>query len=375
LPLFFAATSKGLVDVLDAEIKDLGLKVIEKGMGGVSFDSSWEGCYKANLHLRTATRIIKPVLDFPAYQLDDLYHNTLKHDFTKYIEPNQTFEIDASVRESKIRDQRMVALKIKDAIADQFRDKFGQRPDVNTKNPDLRVMARIVKNQVSLAIDTSGTSLNMRGYRIEAGEAPLRENVAAGLLMMSGWQPDQPLVDPMCGAGTILIEAAMIAKKMAPGLNRKAFGFQRLKGFQKEAWSSLIDEAIEQEVEMRPGILFGSDLDSKVLRAAKANAERAGVKECISFQRLSVTEIKAPPTEPGFVLTNPPYGERLGQEPELQDLYKDLAYSMKNHFKGWKLWMLSGNSELTRSLKLKAERKFPVWNGNINCRLLKYEIK
>lgn len=375
MPLFLATTSKGLVEVLEDELKSIGIKPLERSPSGVSFESNWEGCYKANLHLRTATRIIKPVLDFPAYQLDDLYHNTLKHDFTKYIDPHQTIAVDASVRESKIRDQRMLALKIKDAIVDQFRDKFGERPNVDTERPSLRIMARLVKNQVSLAIDTSGSSLSQRGYRLDAGEAPLREHLAAALVLMSGWKPDQVLYDPMCGSGTILIEAAMIARKIAPGLLRKSFGFQFMKGFQKDAWGQLIDEAISAEIEIPEGQFFGTDLDSKVLRMAKANAERAGVLENIDFKRMAVTEITAPTEKAGYVITNPPYGERLGVEAELGDLYKDLAFAMKTHFKTWWLWLLSGNPDLTRALHLKATRKVPVHNGNIACRFLKYEIK
>jgi 23S rRNA G2445 N2-methylase RlmL len=370
------------MDVLFDELKELDLNPLSKNPSGVEFETNWEGCYKANLWLRTATRVIKPILDFPAYQLDDLYHNTLKHDFTKYITPDQTLAIDASVRESQIRDQRMVALKVKDAIVDQFREKFSVRPDVDSRKPALQVMVRVVKNQVSLAIDTSGVSLSQRGYRSEAGEAPLREHLAAGLLRMSGWEPGVPLIDPMCGSGTFLIEAALLAKRIAPGLLHKGFAFEKLQGFKSDVWERLVNEAMEAEVENPKGVFVGSDMDGKVLRAAKANADRAGVLDLIEFKRLSVTELK-PPAEvdaAGLVMVNPPYGERLdserlGRDGELEDLYKDLAFSLRSHFAGWKLWLLSGNPELTRGLRLKASRKFPVYNGNINCRFLGYEIE
>ncbi len=379
MPLFFASTSRGLVDVLSEEIQSLGLEVREKTQAGVSFETNWEGCYKANLWLRTATRIIKPVLDFPAYQLDELYHNTLKHDFTKYIEPSQTIAVDAVVRESMIRDQRMVALKVKDAVVDQFRDKFGVRPDVDTRNPALRIMARVVKNQVSLAIDTTGEPLSFRGYRIEAGEAPLREHVAAGVLHLCGWAAakNKVIVDPMCGSGTFLIEAAMMARNMAPGLMRKRFAFQGIKGFQEEPWSKLVEEAIGAEIESSEVSFYGSDLDREVLRYAKRNIGRAGVDENIEFHRLSVTEIKPPEgvTEPGLILVNPPYGARLGVTEELKDVYRDLAHALKTDFKGWTLWLLSGNEELSAALKLKASRRIPIHNGNIECRLLEYLIK
>lgn len=375
MPIFFASTSKGLIQPLEEELKSLDLKVVETGRSGVTFETNWAGCYLANLKLRCANKILKPILDFPAYQLDDLYHNTLKHDFTKYISLDQTFAIDAVVRDSKIRDQRMVALKIKDAIADQFRDKYGERPNVDSQNPHLPIVARLVKNQVSLALDTSGTPLSHRGYRTEQGMAPLREHLAAALVKLSGWDGKQVLYDPMCGSGTILIEAALIAKKAAPGLFRKGFAFQNWAGFQEDAWSEIIDQVSEEEIETPELKLFGSDIDRKIISVAKANAARAGVDENIEFKRASVTEIMPPTEEKGLIIVNPPYGDRLGITEDLKDVYRDLSFQLRQHFSGWTLWILSGNEDLTGALKMKATAKHKVFNGPIECRFLEYKVK
>lgn len=370
---FFAVTSKGLADVLALEIAALGFKAHEKGPAGVSFEANWEGCYLANLNFRTATRILLPVLDFPAYQPEDLYNNIKKHDFTKYISVKDTFAIDASVRDSSFHDQRFVAMKVKDAIVDQFRDKFDERPDVDTKNPDLNIMVKIVKNQVSVAVDTTGDNLSQRGYRQEAGEAPLREHLAAGLIRMTGWDEKTPLVDPMCGSGTLLIEAALMLKNIAPGSLRKKFAFQKFANFKPELWDKIVTETLDKERNVADIQLYGYDRDSKVIRLARRNAERAGVEDLINFQPGAVDMLERP-VEKGLMILNPPYGERLGASEELKDVYRDLAYTLKRQFKGWSCWLLSGNEELTKELKLKASRRIPVFNGAIECRFLEYKV-
>ncbi|MCC7403073.1 MAG: RNA methyltransferase [Bdellovibrionales bacterium] len=374
---FLALTSFGLRDILEEEIKELGLKIVDREATGIFFESNWEGAYRANLCLRTATKILLPVLDFPAYKPEDLYHNIQKHDFTKYIRPEQTLSIDAHVRESALQDQRFVAMKIKDAIVDQFRDKCdGVRPDVNRETPDLDVVVRLSRNTVSVAINTTGPTLSMRGYRKSSVEAPMREHLAAGLLRMTGWDGTTPLMDPMCGSGTFLIEAALIGLNIAPGTLRKKFAFQGFKGFQKEAWEKVLEDVMEKEYPSMPTKLYGLDINSTALAAAKANADRAGVDDYIEFKRGPVVTLEPPPVDrPGIVIVNPPYGERLGITEELKDVYRDLAHSLKVGFKGWKLFLLSGNQELTGALKLKAERRHRVYNGNLDCRFLEYHIR
>jgi putative N6-adenine-specific DNA methylase len=370
---FFASTARGLVDPLEQELKDLGLNVKGKTAGGVYFESNWEGCYKANLHSRMASRILKPIQDFFAYQPDELYTQILRHDFTKYIKPNQTLSIDVSVGDSKMNDQRFIAMKIKDAIVDQFRDKYGVRPDVDNYNPTLRVVVRCVKNQFNVSIDTSGDSLFKRGYRKDVGEAPLKENLAAGLIKLSDWDGQTPLVDFMCGSGTFMIEAAMMAKNIAPGINRKRFGFMNLLNFESETWDKVVDEAIAGEKEELDFKFYAYDIDNKVLKSAKENAKAAGVDDVIEFKKESVATVE-PPVEKGLIIINPPYGARIGDEDNLRDVYRDLSFTLKHRFKGWDAWILSGNKDLIGDLKLKSTRKHFVFNGNIECRFLKYSM-
>lgn len=373
MPQFFASTARGLVEPLYTELQELGLNVTDKYIGGVFFESNWEGAYKANLHSRLASRILKPILDFTAYQPEELYTQILRHDFTKYIKPTQTIAIDASVTDSKMRDQRFVAMKVKDAIVDQFREKFGVRPDVDNKNADLRIHVRAIKNQFNIAVDLSGDSLFKRGYRKEVGEAPLKENLAAGLIKVTEWDGKSSLVDLMCGSGTFLIEAAMMALNIAPGLNRSGFGFQKWLNYDESAWEKIVAEAMESEKEDLDFKFFGYDIDRRVLTNAKDNAKRAGVDHVIEFRKEAVATVE-PPAESGLVVVNPPYGARIGDEDNLRDVYRDLGYTLKHRFKGWDAWILSGNKELIADLKLKSTRKHFVYNGNIECRFLKYSM-
>jgi 23S rRNA G2445 N2-methylase RlmL len=375
MPRFFAMTSRGLSEVLAQELTDLGLEKVSRGQGGVYFEGPWAHCYRANLRSRVATRILLPILDFPAYKPEELYANIQKHDFTKYIDPNGTIAVDATVRDSgQFRDQRFVAMKVKDAIVDQFREKFEERPDVDKDLPDLRVVVRAYKSQFSVSLDTSGDALFKRGYRVGQVEAHVKEHLAAGILMLAEYKGDRPVVDPMCGSGTFLIEAALIALKIAPGSFRKFFGFMRFKGFQRAEWEKEVNIAMEEEIEELPEFrLFGYDVDRKALTVAKQCAEAAGVADFIEFHRQPVQTLTAP-VEEGVLVVDPPYGERIGTKDELIDLYKDLAHSFKTSFKGWDCFVLSGEPELSAAMKLKAERKFPLFNGPIECRLLKYKM-
>lgn len=370
---FYASCPQGMADLVEKELQSFGLQTWEKTSGGVVFESNWAGCYKANLNSRFASRILKPVLDFPAYQNEELYNNIRKHDFTKYIKPTQTLAIDVVVKECMLHDQRFVAMKIKDAIVDQFRDKYGVRPDVDSKNPDLRIHVRGIKNQFSVSVDTSGNSLFMRDYRIMTGEAPLKENLAAGLLGLAEWDKKTAIVDLFCGSGTILIEAAMMALNVAPGLQRKKFGFMNLLDFDADVWDDVVQEAIAGEKEELDFKLYGYDIDKKVLEFAKRNAKSAGVAEYIEFKTTPVA-VALPPEEKCIVICNPPYGTRIGDEDNLKDVYRDLGFTLKHRFNGTEAWILSGNKDLLSEMKLKSTRKHFVFNGNIECRFLKYEM-
>lgn len=370
---FLALTSRGLEPALLEELVELGVQKPKLVGQGVEFESNWEGCYRANLQLRTATRVILPILDFPAYQNEDLYNNIKRHDFTKYISPEQTLAVDAKVRDSRtFRDQRFVALKVKDAIVDQFRERFGKRPNVDPEKPDMQVMVRVVQTKVSVAIDTSGESLSHRGYREKSVMAPLREHLAAGLLRMAEWNPEIPLVDPMCGSGTFLIEAALRAKNVPAGALRKHFAFEYLKNFQPEIWRKVKGQAETQGRDAKPQ-LFGFDKSPEAIRAARQNAARAGVTDLVRFKVGDVKSLVRP-VESGMLIVNPPYGERLGAKESLATTYENLASTMKNEFKGWSCWLLSGDEEATKALHLKTSRKIRVYNGTIECRFLRYDM-
>lgn len=378
MPRFVAVTSPGLTEELFKELNNLGLKKLEHHQSSVIFDSNWEGCYRANLCSRIATRILLPILEFPAYKPDDIYFNIKKHDFTKYIKPNGKLWISAKVEDSALKDQRLIAMKSKDAIVDQFREKFNERPSVE-KDQGLILYIRGYNNKFVVSIDTSSPTLNQRGYRVGMVEAPLKENVAAGLLALADWDGKTPIVDPMCGSGTLLIEAALRYMKRAPGSLRKGFAFQKLLTFQDEVWEGVLTEVLSEEdddglKEVKEPVFFGFDKDRKAIKIAVENARKAGVDHLIQFHRKDISEVVAPVAQ-GVMITNPPYGIRLGDEFFLAETYKNFSFTLKSQFKGWDVWVLSGNRDMTKHLGMRAERRFPVINGGIDCRLIHYKVK
>jgi 23S rRNA G2445 N2-methylase RlmL len=375
MPRFIALTSRGLADALFVELNNLGIGGLEKTSGGVYFDGNWAECYRVNLQSRLATRVLLTILDFVAYNQDDLYNNIKKHDYTKYIDVGQTIAVDASANSQIFRDQRFVALKVKDAIVDQFREKFGERPNVDAANADLTLNVRAYENQISVGLDTSGDPLFRRGYRVKSVEAPLKEHLAAAMIDMTGWDMKVPLVDPMCGSGTILIEAALKKLGVAPGLSHKKFAFQKWKTYQEESWNEEVEKAMAIETPDWVGPhLYGYDIDRKAVIAAQANGKVAQVEEYVHFKRETV-ELIEPPEGIGIVIANPPYGMRLGDRDELKDVYRNMGFVLKNKFKGWTAWVLSGDAELPSLMGMKASRRIPVYNGPIECRFLKYEIR
>lgn len=377
MPRFLGLTSRGLTEVLASEIQELGIKKVRVRPDAVEIDCSWADLYRLHVHSRIATRFLLPVAEFVAYNEDDLYSGVnKKHDFTKNITHMQTLRVEAHVREHmKLRDQRFVALKVKDAVVDQFWNKFGARPNVgDEERADLRIVVRIVGTDVSVSIDVTGDTLSNRGYRMNVGLAPLRENVAAGLLRIAGWQAPRSLVDPFCGSGTILIEAALTAAGLPLSKRRRPFAFEKLAGFQAEAWAEATKRGPRKAPPAKP-FLFGYDKDPQMIEKARENARMAGVENWILFQQRDVRQLKAPGTEPGHIITNPPYGERLSELAQVKQLMSDFSATLKNEFKGWDAWVLSGNPEASAALRLKAERRAPVWNGPIECRLLHYPLR
>ncbi len=374
MPVFYASTSRGLSEALADELKSFDLKVGKVDKQGCSFEGPWADCAKANLRSRIATRISLPILDFPAYKVEELYDNVKKHDFTRYLTPKMTFSIKAKLNDCAITDQRILAMKVKDVIADQFNDKFGVRPSVDKKLPNVRFFIFGSKNEYRLSVDTSGHSLSQRGYRGETVEAPMREHVAAGLLRLSGWDMKTPLVDPMCGSGTLLIEAALMLKSVSPGTFHKKFSFQHFEHVPPELFDDEIEKVLAEEAEGPDIKLYGFDKVGLNLKAATANAEEAGVGHLIEFKKANAVTLE-PPVADGMIVTNPPYGVRLGDEFFLEELYKDWAHNLKKNFSGWHVWMLSGDPKWTQFLRLKAEKRYPIDNGGVDCRWIHYRIK
>jgi putative N6-adenine-specific DNA methylase len=370
---FFATTAKGVEEVLAAELERLGCPEVQVEGGGVRFGGGMEACYRANLWLRTASRVMMPLAEFPCETPDDLYRGVRQIPWTRYLTPAMTLAVDCNLRDSALTHSGFVALKTKDAIVDELRDRLGTRPSVDTKDPDLRVNVRLFRNVCTLSLDSSGTPLDRRGYRLERHEAPLKENLAAALVEFSGWDGSTPFVDPMCGTGTIVIEAALKGLNIAPGLLRAGFGFQRWPGFDRLLWSRLVKEARQARLVELPAPVLGSDISHAAIAMAHENARRAGVGELISLGRIPVAELEPPPG-PGVLVLNPPYGKRLGEEEALKPLYKEVGDVLKQRCKGYTAYLFTGNLQLAKSVGLKATRRIVLYNGPIECRLLKYEM-
>jgi putative N6-adenine-specific DNA methylase len=370
---FFATTFKGLEEVLAGEIAALGGEDVAIAAGGVSFSGDLALCYRANLWLRSANRVVTLLSEFQAPTPAALYEGTREIAWATLFPAERTIAVDANVRESGITHSHFAAQKTKDAIVDRFRDETGRRPDVDTVSPDVRIVVRIVRDECAVSLDTSGESLNRRGYRSAPTEASLKETLAAGLILLAGWQGEQPLIDPACGAGTIPIEAALIAGNVAPGSFGRPFGFQRLHGYDRKRWESLLSEAREASRHPIPVRIEGSDISPAAVAGALRNAANAKAQERILFSARSIRNF-SPGEGPGVIVCNPPYGARLPGGAQAEAFYREMGEALKKRCRGWTAYLLSGNPAVTKFLGLKTSRKFPVMNGPIDCRLLKYEL-
>jgi putative N6-adenine-specific DNA methylase len=370
---FFATTAKGVEEILAGELESLGIRgaVIERG--GVRFSGTMEACYRANLWLRTASRVMMPLAEFPCDSPKALYDGVRGILWNDILTPAMTLAVDCSLRDSAMTHSGFVALKTKDAIVDTIRDRCGSRPNVDTHDPDLRVNVHLVKNHCTVSLDSSGVPLDRRGYRLDKNEAPLRETLAAAILMLSGWDGTSPLVDPMCGSGTIPIEAALMAGRRAPGLNRPCYGFQRWPSFDSLLWNRLVAEAQGVAMESLPVELVGCDRSAKAIAMARQNSERARTEHLIKFIRMELADF-TPPTGPGTIILNPPYGRRLGEEEELKPLYKLIGDVLKKRCAGYTGYIFTGSADLAKCIGLKASRRMVLFNGPIECRLLRFDI-
>jgi len=372
LHYFFAPCPRGLESVLAAELEQLGAASVQGRDGGVQFQGDWRICYRVNLESRIASRVLWQVASQPYASEADIYDDTRALPWNEWFSPGLTIRVNIAALKCPLRSLDFVTLRIKDAVCDKFREMAGRRPSVDTVLPDIRIHGFLDARKFSLYLDTSGDALFKRGLRQHAGEAPLRENLAAGILYLAGWRPGIPLLDPMCGSGTFLLEAAQISFDIAPGL-RRSFAFEKLKRFDKELWNSLKDAAIARQKPRMPLPVFGSDLYGDALADARANLSAAGFAEMVTLKQANVLEISAP-SPSGFLVTNPPYGVRIGEQQTLAELYPKLGDVLKKKFSGWKAYILTADPFLPKSIRLAASRRTPLFNGALECRLLEYKI-
>ena len=371
-----ATTQFGLEEVLADELRQLGATIEHVGSRAVEFSGDKKLLYNAVLWSRTAMRLLRPFADFDAPDERALYDEVYSIDWPRFIQPGQTFAITAVVHKSSFEHSLYVAQLTKDAIVDQFRARTGERPSIDTRSPDIRLHLRMLENEVILSLDAAGDSLHRRGYRRGTNEAPLNEVLAAGLVLLSGWDQRSPLLDPLCGSATILTEAGLLMQRVAPGLfHQGKFGFENWPDFDAPLWAEVREEAESQRLPEPQAYLAGSDLDPRVLDQAALNIAAAGLDDCI---RLAVRDVRAayPPANqpPGLVITNPPYGERLGEEAQMAALYKTIGDALKTNFQGFEAFIFTGNLEAAKAIGLKVSRRIPLFNGPIDCRLLKYEL-
>jgi putative N6-adenine-specific DNA methylase len=370
---FFAPCPRGLEAPLADELAALGAGYIEPTEGGVGFAGPRELAYHANLESRLASRILWRVGHGRYRSEDDLHALAKKLDWPAHFDVGRTLRVDLAATKSPLTSLEFATLRIKDGVCDRFRDTQGARPSVDKQHPDVRVHAYLTDRECTLYLDTSGEPLFKRGYRRDADAAPLRENLAAGLVRLAGWSPGTPLLDPMCGSGTIAIEAALIAADRAPGLGR-TFGFQKLAWFDGPAWQRIRQRARDR-VRPAPGApsIFASDVDPRVLQRCGGNATTAGVAEWIAIAEADVLA-RAAPAASGLLVTNPPYGVRLADDATMAAFYPQLGDALKRQFVGWTACLFTGDLRLPKLIGLKPSKKTPLYNGAIECRLYRFEL-
>lgn len=369
----FATVARGLEALAAKELESLEIKGVEPGFCGVGFRGSLADLYRINLWARLPFRVLVEVGSFPCEDANDLYTGVQQIDWQPYLTPEQTLTVRATGKTRQLNHTHFNALQVKNAIVDQQRDRFGERSSVDTQSPDVGVNVHIDREKTVVSLDSSGSSLHRRGYRPAVGAAPLKESLAAALIQLSDWQPDLPFLDPLCGSGTLPIEAGLQALNIAPGLFRERFGFETWPSFDAALWQQLKQAAEAAEKTDLPAPIFGSDLDGNILTQARRNASLSGLEGLITFTQQDLAEVTAP-ADQGIIICNPPYGERLGDDRELRRLYKLLGDVLKQQFKGWTAYVLSGNKALSKYIGLKSAKRFPVYNGSLPCQLMKYEL-
>jgi putative N6-adenine-specific DNA methylase len=368
---FFATCPRGLEALLaDELLAQRALKIVVTD-GGVSFEGSLETMYRVNLHSRIATRIMSRVGQGSYATEEDIYKATFKLHWPSWFKVNQTIRVKVTGVKCPLKSLDFVTLRIKDAVCDRFREEGALRPSVSVRDPDVRIHAYLTQDQYQLYLDTSGAPLYQRGFRDVSVIAPLRENLAAGIIMLSGWIPGTPFLDPMCGSGTFLIEAAMMAVNQPPGMKR-TFGFQKLTSFDEGLWKKIETEAMNKMKPIEFLDIYGSDMDLRAVRVARHNLKVAGLEEVAKVMQSDFIKLE-PPTSEGTLVTNPPYGQRIGEDEDLKEVYPVWAKHMKESFGGWNTYFLTADLEMPKDMRLKPSKKTPLYNGALECRL--FEIK
>lgn len=369
---FFASCPRGLEEVLHQELTGLGADKIAPAEGGLGFQGDMALCYRVNLHSRVASRVLWEVGNWSYRTEDDVYRAVKALPWTKRFDSSATMRVNVSAIGSPLRSLDFITLRIKDAVCDRFIDDTGHRPDIDTAHPDVRVHAFFEAERFTLYLDTSGEPLFKRGWRKSAGEAPLKENLAAGILRLAGWTPETPLLDPMCGSGTLLVEAAMIALDIAPG-SMRSFAFEKLAGFDRAAWEHVREAAQASRKPVQALPIFGADLYGEQLKLARANVTAAGLDGTITFKQANVLEMPCPAPS-GVLVANPPYGVRLGEQQDLAAFYPRLGDALKARYAGWHAWIFTADMRLPKLIGLKPSRRIPLYNGPLECRLYGFEL-
>ena len=365
-----AKTFMGLENVLAQELTQIGANNVQIGRRMVSFTGNKELMYRANFQLHTAIRILKPIRHFKAHSAEDVYEEVQKLDWSKYIGEGKTFSVDSVVYSDEFRNSRFVTYKVKDAIVDQFRERTGNRPNISVANPDIKLSIHIAEDDATLCLDSSGESLHRRGYRQESVEAPLNEVLAAGMILMTGWKGETDFIDPMCGSGTLLVEAALIARNISPGVFRKEFAFEKWPDFDQELFDHIYnDDSQEREFNHK---IYGYDIDMKAVNTANFNVRAAGLTQIIEVKQADFKDFKKPANK-SIIVTNPPYGERIST-PNLLGTYKMIGERLKHEFGGNEAWVLSYKEECFESIGLKPSIKIPLYNGSLECEFRKYTM-
>lgn len=370
---YFATVARGLESIAAQELERLGAQSVRPDFTGVHFVGDKAMLYRVNLWARTIFRVLVPIREFYCPNAEILYQEVQKVSWDDYLKPHNTLAVNCTGGNQKLNHTHFTALQVKNAIVDQQRLKLGNRSSVDAQNPDVLINVHIHQDRCILSLDSSGTSLHRRGYRQAMGTAPLKETLAAALLDMAQWDSSLPFLDPLCGSGTLPIEAGLKALNIAPGLFRRKFAFETFPDFDPKLWQELLTEAHNSEISDLKAPIFGSDRDPAVLAQARSNVERCGIEDQIKFAQTDLSQLEAP-ADCGVLICNPPYGERLGDLQELGALYKTLGDIFKQRFKGWTAFILTGNKELAKKVGLKASRRIPVYNGSLACTLLKYEL-